>query len=123
MKYIIVSTTFENKKDARELAKKVIQNKLGACAQITELESYYVQMPNSFGSSQNSKMKKEFSDNWKGKVTTSNEYRVSIKTLSKNYKKIEDFIKKNHTYDLPEIVATKIKKGSKDYLNWIKNNC
>lgn len=102
MAYIIVSTTFDKKKDAENAAKKIIKMKLGACVQLTEAESFY---------------------RWNDKTQKAHEYRVSIKTLAKNYKKIENLLNINHPYSLPEIIATKIKKGSRKYLNWVKENC
>ena len=59
MKYIIVITTAGNKKDAKDLAKKIVSQKLGACVQINEIGSYY---------------------SWKGKLESSNEFRLMIKT-------------------------------------------
>ncbi len=102
MAFIFISTTFEKKKDAENLAREIIEKKLGACVQLTEAESYY---------------------GWKGKVEKAQEYRVSIKTISNKYKDIEKLILKNHPYELPEVISTKIKKGSKRYLNWVKENC
>lgn len=99
MEYIIIKTTFGSKKDAESAAKKIIESRLGACVQLSEIESYY---------------------RWNNKTEKSQEYKIEIKTLSKNYKKIEEMIIKNHKYKIPEIVATKIKKGSKKYLNWMK---
>jgi len=99
MGYIIIKTTFDNKKDAESIANKLITSKLAACIQISEVESYYM---------------------WKGKTEKAHEYKLDIKTSSKNYRKIEKFIKKNHKYEIPEIIAVKIKKASKKYLNWMK---
>ena len=101
MGYIIIKTTFENKKDAELIARKLVDAKLAACIQLSEVESYY---------------------RWDDKIEKSNEYKIEIKTLSNNYKKVEELILKNHKYEIPEIVAIKIKKGSKKYLNWIKEN-
>jgi periplasmic divalent cation tolerance protein len=102
MGYLIVKTTFESKKDAEAIAKKIIEAKLAACIQLSEVESYY---------------------KWNNKTENSHEYKLEIKTLSKNYKKLEKLIIKNHKYEIPEIVAIKIKKGSKKYLNWMKEVC
>ncbi|MBI2452408.1 divalent-cation tolerance protein CutA [Candidatus Pacearchaeota archaeon] len=99
MEYLIVSTTIDNKKDAKRLARKIILAKLGACAQISKIKSYY---------------------KWKGKIEFNEEFKIEIKTLSKNYKKLENFIIKNHKYEVPEIISIKIIKGYKNYLNWIK---
>jgi len=59
---------------------------------------------------------------WNDETEKSKEYKIEIKTKSNNYKRVEELILKNHKYEIPEIVAIKIKKGSKKYLNWIKEN-
>jgi periplasmic divalent cation tolerance protein len=99
MGYIIIKTTFENKNDAEKIANKLIEAKLAACIQLSETESYF---------------------KWDNKVQNSKEYKLEIKTMSNNYKKVEKFIKENHKYEIPEIIAIKIKKGSKEYLKWMK---
>ena len=40
-KPITVFTTADNLEEARKLAKKVVGKKLAACAQISEIESFY----------------------------------------------------------------------------------
>jgi len=99
MKKIIAITTTETKKQAEELAKGIIQAKLGACVQINEIESYY---------------------HWKGKLENSKEFRLIIKTTEEKYKEIEEFIIKNSQYDLPEIIAVNIEQGYNKYLIWIE---
>jgi len=101
MAYIIIKTTFANKRDAEEVAKKIIGSRLAACIQLSEVESYY---------------------RWNNKTENAHEYKVEIKTLDKNYKKIEELITKNHKYQIPEIISHKINKGSKKYLSWMKSN-
>ena len=100
MGYIIIKTTFESKKDAEEIAKKLIDSKLAACIQLSEIESYF---------------------RWDNKTQQAKEYKLEIKTSSENYKKIEEFILKNHKYKIPEIVAIKIENGSKKYLDWVSS--
>jgi len=99
MKQIIVSTTMDNKKDAETLAKKIIKTRLGKCIQISSIKSIY---------------------EWKDKIEKSNEFKLEIKTSSYKYKKLENFILKNHKYELPEIIITKIKGGYSKYLEWLK---
>jgi periplasmic divalent cation tolerance protein len=100
MRFIIIKTTFAKKKEAEEVSNKIISNKLGACVQISKIESYY---------------------KWNNKIEKSDEYKVEIKTTNKNYKKIEEIIVKNHKYEIPEIIVHNLPNGSKRYLNWLKN--
>ncbi len=97
--YLIITTTLENEEDAEELARKIVEHKLGACVQISKIKSIY---------------------NWKGKIETSNEFKLDIKTSEDKYKELEKFIIKNHKYELPEIVAVKIENGNEKYLNWVE---
>jgi periplasmic divalent cation tolerance protein len=99
MGFIIIKTTFDNRKNAESMAKKLIESKLAACIQLSEIESYF---------------------KWNNKTQNAKEYKIEIKTNTKNYKNIEKLIKQNHTYKIPEIIAVKIKKGSKEYFNWMK---
>ncbi len=100
MKFIIVITTVETKKDAEELAEKIVSAKLGACVQISKIRSYY---------------------NWKGNLEMSNEFRLMIKTVDKKYGLLKEFIIKNSKYDLPEIIAVNIEKGHDKYLEWVES--
>jgi periplasmic divalent cation tolerance protein len=97
--HIIVSSTTDSEEAARALAASVIEAHLGACAQIVgPITSVY---------------------RWEGKVETSAEWRVEIKTAADRVSDVRDHIKANHTYDLPEIVYTPITGGSAEYLSWV----
>ena len=98
MKYKIVITTVGNKKDAQDLAKKIVSSKLGACVQISKIKSYY---------------------SWKGNLEMSDEFRLVIKTIASKYNLLQNFILKNSKYDLPQIVSVNISKGYNKYLRWI----
>lgn len=101
MKLIQIQTTCECKKQAQKIAKELIQNKLAACAQITKIKSYYM---------------------WKNEFCKDNETLLNIKTKKQNFKKVKRKIKELHSYDLPQIIALPIKKSSKEYKNFIKEN-
>ncbi len=60
MSAIAVVTTVANRKDARSLARALVEAKLAACAQISRIESVYT---------------------WKGTVESGKEYRILLKTL------------------------------------------
>jgi len=97
--YIQISTTTETKEQAQKIAKHLVEQKLAACVQITgPIESTY---------------------RWKGKVETANEWLCLIKTLATSFKKVEVAIKKLHPYEIPEIIAVPLTKGSKEYLKWL----
>ena len=94
--------TAPNKKEAEQIAKKLLDKKLIACANvISNVNSYFV---------------------WKNKVQNSKEIIICGKTTSKNQKKIIYEVKKIHTYSVPCVIFFDIKKGNKDFLKWIKQS-
>jgi len=97
-KYCIIITTFNDKKRAKKLIKKLLTEKLAACIQINEIESFY---------------------EWENKKCNEKEFSLSIKTASHLYKEVEMCILKNSPYKVPEIVMVPIKKGHKEYLKWV----
>ena len=97
--YIEVITTFATSDEAKSFAKKVLENKLATCCSIEEIESIY---------------------RWKGKVENEHELQLTIKTTVDLYDAVEKFIIQNHSYETPQIICLPIINGSKDYLEWIK---
>lgn len=101
MSYCIVNTTTSNKKNAVEISRFLIENKLAACVNIVpNIISVY---------------------KWDGNICEGQEFLLVIKTRTNLYKKVEKAILMKHEYKLPEIVATKIEKGSCEYLKWLKS--
>ncbi len=100
MKYIVITTTFEDKQQAHDLAKLLLDEHLISCAQVSEISSMY---------------------HWKGEIVDTTEYIVTMKSKESLYQQIENIIKSNHTYDVPQIIALPIIHGSKEYLEWIDN--
>jgi len=97
--YIQISTTTETKEQAQKIARRLVEQKLAACVQITgPMESTY---------------------RWKGNVENAQEWLCVIKTRLALFKKVEAAIKKLHPYETPEIVAVPVIKGSREYLNWL----
>lgn len=100
MNYIIVYCTLPNIKSAKELAHKILEEKLAACISIQEkIISLFV---------------------WEGKLEEEKESLLFIKTQKSLFDELEQFIVKNHPYDVPEIIALPIIKGHTPYLRWIE---
>lgn len=98
---LIVFTTTPNIQEAETLARKIIESKLAACVQILpQMSSFYF---------------------WQGEVQTETEHLLLVKTLEEKYSELESFIKANHSYDVPEIVAVGSEKISEDYLKWLND--
>jgi periplasmic divalent cation tolerance protein len=97
--HVIVSSTTDSEDAARTLASGAVDAKLGACAQIVgPITSVY---------------------RWENAVQTDQEWRVEIKTAADRVAALTDYLKANHTYDVPEIIATPIEGGSVEYLKWL----
>ncbi len=98
--YSLIQTTTDSKELARKIAKELLDKKLAACIQIIPIESLYT---------------------WEQEIKEDKEYLLQIKTISKNYKKIEELILSLHSYSTPEIISIPIYSGFKGYLDWIKD--
>ncbi len=101
MKLCIVQTTCVDINEAKKIAKILLDKKLAACIQISDVESLYV---------------------WNNKICNDKEKLVSIKTKKKYFKKVESKIKENHSYDLPEIISIDIENVSKEYKKFVGEN-
>ena len=101
MTAIAVVTTVASRKEARTLARALVEAKLAACAQISRIESVYP---------------------WKGAIEQGKEYRVLFKTLDEHYAAVERAIRELHTYELPAIHAFTMMHVSDAYAAWIEEN-
>ena len=99
---IIVLTTFPDIDTAQRLAEGMVQAKLAACVNIMPAgQSIYI---------------------WENKLCKESEYLTVIKTIDSRFQALEEYIKRHHPYELPEIIATQITNGSKEYLSWLETN-
>lgn len=101
MSAIAVVTTVASRKEARVLARALVEGQLAACAQISHIESVYA---------------------WKGAIEAGKEYRVLFKTLDEHYPAVERAIRALHSYDLPAIHAFPMVHVSDAYAAWIEEN-
>ena len=99
---LIVLTTTSDAGEAETLAGKLVAAKLAACVQIMPpMTSVYF---------------------WEGKIRNEAEHLLVIKTLPETFDELEAFIKANHSYSVPEIVAIRAERVSEDYLGWMKKS-
>ena len=97
---LVVLTTTPNSEEAERLARSVVEARLAACVQILpQMTSVYF---------------------WEGKVQTEPEHLLLIKTLEEKFDELSAFIKSNHSYEVPEIVAIEAEKVSEDYVDWVR---
>ncbi len=56
---------------------------------------------------------------WEGELHRDEEILLIIKTQKKLVERVEELIKKVHTYDVPEIVSVCWEQASGEYLAWL----
>ncbi len=56
---------------------------------------------------------------WEGRVETTNEIPLFIKTTRAKYPALEALIRAHHPYDTPEIIALPLVAGLAAYLQWV----
>lgn len=96
---MLVFTTVPSEEEGIALARKIVSEKLAACVQVLPgMTSVYF---------------------WEGEVQSEAEHLLLVKTLSERYDKLEEFIRSNHTYDTPEIVAVRADRVSEGYMKWL----
>ncbi len=60
---------------------------------------------------------------WKGKIEKENERLLIIKSIRSNFDMIEKYVKANHSYECPEIIAMEVAAASQDYADWVRSEC
>lgn len=99
--YCVVVTSTDRAEEAEELGRGIVEAHLGACVQIVgPIRSIY---------------------RWEGEVRNDQEWQCWIKTSADRLDALTEYLKKNHSYDVPEVVALPIVGGSTDYVSWVKN--
>ena len=98
MSYIAVFTTVGNLAEAQSIAQALVERKLGACAQISEIESYYV---------------------WNGAVQNEKEFRILLKTTRERYSDVEAAIRQLHPYELPAIFSVALDQVFVPFAEWV----
>lgn len=102
MELVQVITTTETKEQASAIAKKLVEEKLCACAQISgPIESHYW---------------------WEGRMESATEWVISAKTTLERYPDVEKGIRQIHPYQVPEIIALPILRVLSDYAKWLEES-
>jgi periplasmic divalent cation tolerance protein len=99
---IAVVTTVASRAEAQAMAQALVERRLVACAQISDIESFY---------------------RWQGRVQHDPECRVVFKTTRERYAQVERMIRDLHSYELPEIHALAFEAVSAPYAAWIVQSC
>jgi periplasmic divalent cation tolerance protein len=102
VKAFVVLVTTPNRRVSEKLSQGLVKNKFAACVnRIPGIHSRYW---------------------WKGKIETTKEELLLIKTTQSRLNRLIPWVKKNHPYTVCEVIAVPIAAGNKDYLRWIEES-
>jgi periplasmic divalent cation tolerance protein len=98
-KFAIVLVTAPDLKTARALAKAALSARLIACANLVpKIESHY---------------------RWRGKIESSAEVLLILKTQKSKLAALEKLVLAKHPYDTPEFLVLPVSAGNNKYLDWL----
>jgi periplasmic divalent cation tolerance protein len=96
--WLMISTA-GSEKEARKIAKKLVEARLAACVNI---------IPGVFSLFY-----------WEGKLCQERETMILIKTARGQCREIMNKIKEIHSYEVPEMLFFRVDVGEKRYLQWV----
>jgi len=101
MSYVVLVTT-KKRAEAERIAKQLVEEKLAACVNVLpKISSTY---------------------GWKGKVEHASEALLLVKTSREKLDRLIARVKELHSYEIPEILALQIERGSREYLKWLEES-
>lgn len=101
-RYVIGYVTCASRAEARRLARAVLNKRLAACVNIVPaIESHYW---------------------WQGRLATGKELLLVIKTTENHVGELTRLIRREHSYDTPEIIFTRLSGGDRRYLRWLRQS-
>ncbi len=97
---IAVLSACESEEQALRIARRLIERHLAACVNIVPgLTSVY---------------------RWKGAIEESREWLLIIKTRRELFGVLRSELEREHSYEVPEILALPIVDGAEAYLRWLE---
>ncbi len=97
--FYMVTTTVGSETLAAELARRIVESRLGRCVQIVpKIRSIY---------------------HWDGEICDDDECLLIIKTARSNLDHLLQILPTLHPYDVPEILVTPVTGGHEPYLKWL----
>ena len=101
--FVLVLVTAPDLKTARALAKSALSARLIACANlIPKIESHY---------------------QWRGRIESSAEVLLILKTRRSKLAALEKLVLARHPYDTPEFLVLPLSAGNPKYLDWLAASC
>jgi len=100
--YVIVIVTVANREEAMKIVRSLLQERLIACANIVGPVSSIFW--------------------WEGKIDEASEFLVFMKSHENRFERLSEKVAEIHSYEVPEIIALPIIKGSPPYLEWLSDS-
>jgi len=97
--YVVVIVTVANREEAEKIVRSLLEERLIACANIVgPISSIFW---------------------WEGKIDEAREFLVFMKSHENHFERLSEKVAEIHSYEVPEIIALPIIKGSPPYLKWL----
>lgn len=98
----MVYSTCGSDEEAYRISDGLVDRRLAACVNIAEINSIF---------------------HWQGGIDRQEEWLLIAKSIRSRFPEIERFIRANHSYECPEIIAVKLEAASEDYAAWVRAEC
>ena len=97
--HCVIFITAGSKEEAEKISRGLVESKLAFCVStLPKVKSTYY---------------------WEDKIHVDKEFLLIVKTRQDQYEALETWVKNNHSYEVPEIIALPIEQGLPAYLNGI----
>jgi periplasmic divalent cation tolerance protein len=97
---MIVLSTCDSAEQAEKIARALVDERLAACVNVVpSVKSFY---------------------RWKGAVENASEWLLIIKSSRKLFDDLRAAIEREHSYEVPEVIALPITEASANYLSWME---
>ncbi|MEG9538683.1 divalent cation tolerance protein CutA [Pantoea piersonii] len=99
MNAVVILCTAPDEACARRLPAQALEAKLAACVTLLPgATSLYV---------------------WQGKLEQASEVQLLLKSDTTHQQALMDLLKREHPYDVPELLALPVQHGDSEYLSWL----
>ncbi len=100
---VLLLCTTPTTTEARRIGRDLVKHRLAACVSLVpKVQSYF---------------------RWGGRVDQAKETLLFIKTTRQKSKAAISFVRKRHSYSVPELIALNITAGDAPYIKWLKESC
>jgi len=95
-------TSVGTRRQARQLARALIEQGLAACVHIAPIESVY---------------------RWKGRLHQQREFQLSMQTSATRAAALQAALRALHPYELPALYALRASQVYEPYASWVADSC